>query len=117
MWNNIGNKIKAVAKIFFWVASGILVVTSIILLAIDRYTWWIWLIAMFLSPIIVWLSSLVLYAFGELVQNSTVLANNVTPKDKPNEVDEKLEKKKRLEKLFAQGLISEEEYNIGLSKL
>ena len=75
MFDNIGSKIKAVAKVFTWlgiiasVVSGIVIITSLeppmgILVMIG-------------GSLISWLSSLTLYGFGQLIEHTEHIANNI----------------------------------------
>lgn len=71
-FNNIGKKIKTMAKISFYLLSGLLIFYGIILIIkTDNDIWGLlWLI---LGPIISWISSFTLYGFGQLVDNSDKL--------------------------------------------
>lgn len=92
MFNNIGEKIKKVAFIFFILSATICVlvgfsyiIADISLSATTTYgettsstfilTGILYII---IGPLASWLSSIVLYGFGELVANSTILANTVS---------------------------------------
>ena len=71
-FNNIGKKIKTMAKISFYLLSGLLIFYGILLIikTDNDILGLLWLI---LGPIISWISSFVLYGFGQLVDNSDKL--------------------------------------------
>ena len=81
-FDNIGQKIKSLTKwscwitiLLIWIAAPI---AFIVLVADDwtAYLCWIPLVAAIVGPIIVWIGSWTMYAFGELVDNSTHKQNN-----------------------------------------
>ena len=69
MYDNIGGKIKGLAKTMFIVEAIGAVITGIVLLATDDDLIFAGLLTLFCGPIIAWVSSWVLYAFGELVED------------------------------------------------
>jgi len=71
MYDNIGGKIKGLAKIMFIVEAIGAVITGIVLLATDDDLIFSGLLTLFCGPITAWVSSWVLYAFGELVEKTT----------------------------------------------
>ena len=82
MYDNIGGKIKSWAKVSFLVTAVIEVITGIALITTDEdpavYGWLI----MILGPIAAWVSSWLLYGFGQLIENSDIIAER---KNAPNE--------------------------------
>ena len=77
LFGNIGGKIKSVAFWFAIVWAILCELAGIIVFSVVDSTrwiganwWWIMLI-MVIGPVIGWLSSLTLYGFGELVENSS----------------------------------------------
>lgn len=95
MFNNIGEKIKKVAFVVFIICSTVCVlvgftyiIASISLGATTTYgetassTYVLTgILYIIIGPLGSWLSSIVLYGFGELVSNSTILANTVSNKE------------------------------------
>lgn len=105
MFRNIGNKIKiaariaALVEIIFCVVFGFVLLVSVESMALTGF------LIMTVGSLISWLSSLILYGFGELVENSMILAG----KKNADETDPNA-KNKTLEKWRNEGLITEEEY-------
>lgn len=64
-YDNIGGKIKDLAKASFIVEAIAAVITGIVL-GVDTEEWWCALI-LFCGPIVAWVSSWLLYRFGELI--------------------------------------------------
>ena len=79
MFNNIGQKIKAAAKFLCWVG----IISSIVV----GFTWMMlpWtvgtnnlvretvcgILVMAIGPLVSWLWSIILYGFGQLIENTT----------------------------------------------
>ena len=71
MFNNVGGKIKGLAQVLTWIGIAASIIgaliqtkTSIILAVLT----------LGLGILFSWLSNLVLYGFGELVENSSIIA-------------------------------------------
>ena len=99
MFNNIGKKIKIVAKVFFWIFTVISIIAgiSIIVAAAStsaRYynsyyglggamapvvgsTVLSGVLIMILGPLFSWLANIVLYGFGELIERATSIDNKI----------------------------------------
>ena len=115
MFDEIGDKIKRVAKILCWIGIVGSVIIAIITFvkASESYRTegyytamgWILLIA---GPLYSWVSASLAYGFGELIEKATEIANN-TRKDNTPTATEK--NNNDLEELYKEGLITEEEYN------
>ena len=75
--NNIGHQIKNVAKIFFWVSIVISVIggLAVSLTTNDMLSGFLITMIGFLGA---WFSSLLLYGFGQLIENSDILVSSVT---------------------------------------
>lgn len=91
MFNNIGRKIKVLASIIAWIGiiASIIVGVNFIVQSTDDifadipYT----LITLGIGIMIVgsllsWLSSFLLYGFGELIENSAIIAKNTSTNQK-----------------------------------
>lgn len=85
MFDNIGGKIKGMAKFFCWVGIIISVIAGIFILiggASINYSfgvsgvpmYFVGLAVIAIGSLLSWLGSLTLYGFGELVENSTYCA-------------------------------------------
>ncbi len=73
MFDNIGRKIKWFAKFLTWIGMISSIIIGFILI-IDGNDWGI--LVLLGGPLVSWLSSWLLYAFGELVENSTTIAKH-----------------------------------------
>lgn len=104
MFQNVGGKIKTVVKIFAWIEMVSAFFYGLILATSDEDTLGIGLLVMVCGPLAAWISSLFLYGFGELVENSTLLAGkNVAAPPTPSATDAVLEKWRK------EGLITEDD--------
>ena len=74
-YENIGNKIKGLAQMAFVVEAIAAVITGIALMASDEDLILYGLLVLIAGPIIAWVSSWLLYGFGELIEMSTVTAH------------------------------------------
>ena len=80
MYDNIGGKIKGLAKTMFIVAAIGAVITGIVLLAtVDDYLILYGLLTLVCGPIIAWVGSWILYAFGELVEDVHAMRKKYYP--------------------------------------
>ena len=80
MFDNIGGKIKTLAKISTVIGSIASLLLGLIMLissVIDYYNNWMiasGLAVMIVGPLAFWIGSFILYGFGELIENTTVIA-------------------------------------------
>ena len=74
MFDNIGNKIKTLALVTSIITIVACVFVSILMAVREQY----WYAAVFvtLGPLFAWISSFLLYGFGQLIENSDKIANN-----------------------------------------
>ena len=113
MYDNIGKKIKNFAIWCFVGESVASVIGAISFLATQSDDDYVIpaVIALFLGPIIAFISSWFVYGFGEIIEKLTEIERNTRGNTKSrtqlNNDDARIEK---LESLRAQGLITEEEY-------
>lgn len=123
MFENVGSKIKGLASFFCWggiIASVVGGIWTIALLDEDFILLGLLIIA--LGSLLSWVSSFVLYGFGELVSNSAIIAGKTTANESeqgesafvPQEKNKKIPS---LNSLKARGLITDEEYNKKLAEL
>lgn len=87
MFDDIGGKLKTVAKVFCWIGIVCSVIFAIVFFASnDRYNPTVLpgFICLIVGPLASWLGSLTLYGFGELIdltrQNNQLLKTHFTPK-------------------------------------
>ena len=76
MFDNIGGKVKAIAMGVF-VLEIVAAVISAIVFAVVAESFWPFLVILVAGVVIAYLSVMMLYAFGELVENTTVIARQV----------------------------------------
>ena len=74
MYNNIGKKIKALAKAAFVVEAIAAVIAGIILLIETEE--WLYLLIVVLGPVVAWISSWLLYGFGEIIDKLCDIERN-----------------------------------------
>ena len=82
MYDNIGGKIKKLAKGIFIFEAISLVLTGFILTLTDEDLILPGVLMLFIGPLVAWVSSWILYAFGELVENSCIIAGKPVEKEK-----------------------------------
>lgn len=120
MYDNIGGKIKALAKFIFIFQAIAMFITGIVLLAVDDDLIAVGLPLMLAGPLLAWISSWMLYGFGELIEKTCQIECNTRGDGKataaPQAARAVSERIVKLEKLRAQGLITEEEYLQALSR-
>lgn len=93
MWNNIGGKIKVLAKVIFWIGAGISVICAIVMFVgagnlsseLNSYERYYYssssheevtalvlggFAVLIIGPLLSWINSFLLVGFGQLVQNT-----------------------------------------------
>ena len=76
MYDNIGGKIKGLAKAVFIVEAIAAVIAGIALVAIDEDLILFGVLTLILGPAVAWVSSWLLYGFGELIDRVCEIAKN-----------------------------------------
>ena len=112
MYKEIGKKIKKLAIVVFVLEAILFFIGGIILMAINNDLFLVGILMMIIGPLLAWVSSFILYGFGELIDKTSEIANN-TSKARANVVLENSSKQssnEELKKLLEKGLISEDEY-------
>lgn len=79
MFDNIGGKIKFLAKVTCILEALAGVIYGFIILVGD--TNFLGLLIMFFSPLVAWVASWLLYGFGQLIENSDIIAERYQHKD------------------------------------
>ena len=119
MYDNIGKKIKGLAKATFFIEAFIAIIAGIVLMASDEELILIGFLVMIVCTFIAWVTSWTLYGFGELVDKTCDIERNTRgaeTKVKPQE-NMDFERINKIEKLRFQGLITEEEYQQAINKV
>lgn len=75
MFNNVGGKIKAVAKVTAWIGIAICVIYGFVMLVSVEDMALVGLLIMTVGSLASWISALVLYGFGHLIENSEILVS------------------------------------------
>lgn len=91
MFNNIGNKIKVLAQFFCYAGIALSIFLGIrIILSNNKLIFALLLII--LGSIVSWISSFILYGFGQLIDNSDILVrkihSNSFSQHSPNQIDQ-----------------------------
>ena len=83
MWDNIGGKIKGLAKVFAWIGIICSIIGGIVLFVISsnmRYNGGLYFglgfVVIIIGSLISWISAWVMYGFGELIENTDIIAYN-----------------------------------------
>ena len=83
MYDNIGEKIRGLAKAVFIVEAIVAVIAGMVLCTADDAFILEGLLTLFCGPIVAWVSSWILYAFGELVEDVHAVRDKISPVFKP----------------------------------
>lgn len=73
MFDNIGGKIKGVAAAFTWIGIALSSLTGLVVMFSNEDTPLPGLLIIIIGCLASWLSSLTLYGFGQLIENSDIL--------------------------------------------
>ena len=82
MYDNIGRKIKLLAKFLFGLEAAISMVSAVYYIfegITENITglFWLGLLILFIGPLCAWISTWLLYGFGELIESNENLSNAV----------------------------------------
>ncbi len=132
MYNNIGKKIKGLASALFITATIAAIISGIVLMFLGESMILFGFLVMIIGPLAAWISSWMLYGFGEIIDKLCEIEQNtrgVSGKEKKSRDTEagstqskKAEKKAdteripKIKRLYSQGLITHEEYIKALEK-
>jgi hypothetical protein len=83
MFKNIGRKIKGLVKTVFIIQTILAVVAGIAIMTIDEELIVVGALVMIILPIIFWISSWLLYGYGELIDKVSEIAKNTKPVERP----------------------------------
>ena len=93
-FDNIGGKIKNLAKWYCWITIFLIWITTpivVVWMLTDDYLFelaWIPVVAAVVCPFLVWISSWTMYAFGELVENVHAMRTNAPAEEEKRMKDE-----------------------------
>ncbi len=73
MFENIGSKIKTLAKIIFWIEVAGAVIGGISVAGIDEEFILLAFLIWIAGPLLAWVSSWFVYGYGQLIENSDTL--------------------------------------------
>ena len=118
MFENIGKKIKGLVKTIFIIESVASVIIGIVILALSEEFNIIGLLVMAGGILVAWLSSWLLYGYGEIIDKLTDIERNTRGAAGDSDVRAELAYKRneKLERLRAKGLITEEEYQEAVTR-
>ena len=120
MFNNIGSKIKMVAKVECWIGILSSFVTGISLISKDEDFGFIGFLVIVIGSLTSWLGSFLIYGFGQLVENSDILAGRTSEEDTYIQEFEEMsveDKIFELNELLNKGHISYDEYEQIVKKI
>ena len=118
MYDNIGGKIKSLAKVIFIVEAVLAVVAGIATMAVDDSMIATGFIILIVGPVVAGISSWLLYGFGELIEKVGAIERNTrgSGKSSDGQAMTDAERLVKLERLRSQDLITDEEYQQAISK-
>ena len=117
MYDNIGAKIKSLAKVVFAVLAILSFLSGVLSLRANFLLGLFWMIG---GPFLAWVSSWITYGFGEIVEKICSMESQMRASKPSAETDSEsgavLKGESQLERLFKEGLITEQEYKELLDK-
>ena len=94
MFNNIGGKIKVLAKVICWIGIIFSVISGIVIMTGGRNTHLtvngsyfsassalIGILTIVVGCLVAWIGSFFAYGFGQLIENSDIIRNNLQRKE------------------------------------
>ena len=125
MYNDIGKKIKLLAKIEFYILAAFSLIGGIVLIAEENVL--LGLLVIIAGTLVSWISTWLFYGFGEIIDKLCDIEKNTRgdfsassdafpPFTSTAKSKAELERIAKIEKLYAKGLITEEEYIRAISK-
>ena len=120
MYDNIGRKIKDLAKaiclleVFAAIIAGMIVIGNFADARDGTGMVGIGILIMVVGPLLAWISSWLLYGFGELIEKTSNIEIYLRPQSCKEPLEDRI---KKLESLRSKGLITEEEYKEAISKI
>lgn len=115
MYNNIGGKIKDLTKIIAIIEAGIAISIGLMMMFADDDTFVFGIIIIVVGCITAWISSWFLYGFGEIVENTSIIARNTGAICGKENAVSNVNRQSELYQLYSKGVITAEEYQKALS--
>jgi len=117
MYDDIGGKIKGLAKSLFIIGAFISVLLGIFVMVNDKNMIFVGLFIMVAGSLLAYISSWLIYGFGELIDIAYDIEWNTRGEEQVS-TDDILEEGRigRLEQLRSQGIITEDQFQQELSK-
>lgn len=81
MFKRIGAKIKTLAEVMCWVGIIACIITGIVFMTPDVHLILAGILIAVVGSLLSWIGSFVLYGFGQLVENSDIIANRNSHND------------------------------------
>ena len=105
MFDNIGGKIKGLAKVLFWLEAIASVIVGLVLV---EDTEGLSLLLAIAGVLVAWVSAWFLYGFGEIIDKLRDIERNTRGGERKSEAQSKVDSERinKIEKLRSQGLIS-----------
>ena len=104
MYDNIGGKIKGLAKVICVIGIIVSVIAGLNVFSDNEQDEFLGVLYFIIGPLLSWIGSFCLYGFGELIEKTSNIEQIVLSK-------ECLNSEYILEKFYKGGIITEEEYN------
>ena len=106
MYRNSGKIIKLIANIFFFIGIGVSVIFAFAFLVTAADSWYdeeffimLACLSFFLGPVVSYLANLLLYGFGELIENTSMMKNTTnTINGRLDKIEDELNKGKKSNK-------------------
>lgn len=119
MFDNIGEKLKTLARVLFWVELCAFIISGLIIFADVGELDWGSFLCLFVGPIAAWVGNFAMYGFGELIDKVGKIERKLHSDENVSATQSKIhsDRIEKLEKLRSQDLITEEEYQEAVSKV
>lgn len=110
MYNNIGGKIKGLTKVIAVMGALAPIVIGLGLMFSDENLFLVGLLVIAVGCLISWISSWLLYGFGELIENTALVARNTQAMYMNEYANQNANRQSELYRLYSTGAITAEEY-------
>lgn len=110
MYNNIGGKIKGLTKVIAVMGALAPIAIGLGLMFNDDDTFFLGLVIIVVGCLISWISSWLLYGFGELIENTALVARNTQAMYMNEYANQNANRQSELYRLYSTGAITAEEY-------
>ena len=110
MYNNIGGKIKGLTKVIAVMGALAPIVIGLGLMFSDENLFLVGLLVIAVGCLISWISSWLLYGFGDLIENTALIARNTQAMYMNEYANQNANRQSELYRLYSTGAITAEEY-------